>query len=111
MPSPDYESRKQIIQIHTKKKPLEPDVNLDKLEEMTEGRAGADIAALVNAAAMTAIKEHVRQKSGSKLRISMRHFETALNKVKKKLGNRIADSPKLHGDDAITASSSSQRIS
>jgi transitional endoplasmic reticulum ATPase len=111
VPSPDYESRKQIIQIHTKKKPLEPDVNLDKLVEMTEGMTGADIAALVNAAAMTAIKEHVRQKSGSKLRISMRHFETALNKVKKKLGNRIADSPNLHGDDAITASSSIHRIS
>jgi transitional endoplasmic reticulum ATPase len=111
VPSPDYESRKQIIQIHTKKKPLEPDVNLDKLVEMTEGMTGADIAALVNAAAMTAIKEHVRQKSGSKLRISMRHFETALNKVKKKLGHRTADSPDLHGDDAITASSSIHRIS
>lgn len=111
VPAPDREARKHIFQIHTKKKPLEPDVNLDKLVEMTEGMTGADIAALVNAAAMTAIKEHVRQKSGSKLRISMRHFETALNKVNKKLGNRIADSPNLHGDDAITASSSIHRIS
>jgi transitional endoplasmic reticulum ATPase len=111
VPAPDREARKHIIQIHTKKKPLESDVNLDKLVEMTEGMTGADIAALVNAAAMSAIKEHVRQKSGSKLRISMKHFETALNKVKKKLGNRIADSPNLHGDDAITASSSIHRIS
>jgi transitional endoplasmic reticulum ATPase len=107
VPAPDKEARKHIFQIHTKKKPLESEVNLDKLVEMTEGMTGADIAALVNAAAMTAIKEHVRQKSGSKLRIPMRHFETALNKIKKKLGNRIADSPNLHGDDAITASSSS----
>jgi transitional endoplasmic reticulum ATPase len=89
VPPPDKEARKHIFQIHTKKKPLESDVNLDKLIEMTEGMTGADIAALVNAAAMTAIKEHVGQKSGSKLRISMRHFETALNKIKKKLGNRI----------------------
>jgi transitional endoplasmic reticulum ATPase len=107
VPAPDKEARKHIFQIHTKKKPLESDVNLDKLVEMTEGMTGADIAALVNAAAMTAIKEHVRQKSGSKLRISMRYFETALNKIKKKLGNRIADSPNLPGDDAIKASSSS----
>jgi transitional endoplasmic reticulum ATPase len=106
VPAPDKEARKHIFQIHTKKKPLESDVNLDKLVEMTEGMTGADIAALVNAAVMTAIKEHVRQKSGSKLRISMRYFETALNKIKKKLGNRIADSPNLHGDDSITASSS-----
>jgi transitional endoplasmic reticulum ATPase len=111
VPAPDKEARKHIFQIHTKKKPLESDVNLDKLVEMTEGMTGADIAALVNAAAMTAIKEHVRQKSGSKLRISMRYFETALNKIKKKLGNRIADSPNLNGDDAITASSSLHRIS
>jgi SpoVK/Ycf46/Vps4 family AAA+-type ATPase len=73
---------------------------------MTEGMTGADIAALVNAAAMSAIKEQVRQKNGSKLRISMKHFETALNKIKKKSGNRIADSLNLHGDDAIAASSS-----
>ena len=104
VPVPDKETRKHIFQIHTKKKPLESDVNIDKLMEMTEGMTGADIAALVNAAAMTAIKEHVRQKGGSKLRISMRHFETALNKIKKKLGNRIVDSPNLHGDDAIAAS-------
>jgi transitional endoplasmic reticulum ATPase len=106
VPVPDKEARKHIFQIHTKKKPLESDVNLDKLIEMTEGMTGADIAALVNAAAMTAIKEHVRQKGGSKVRISMKHFETALNKIKKKLGNRIVDSPSLHGDDAIAASSS-----
>jgi transitional endoplasmic reticulum ATPase len=105
VPPPDKDARKHIFQIHTKKKPLESDVNLDNLVEMTEGMTGADIAALVNAAAMSAIKEHVRQKSVSKLRISKRHFETALNKIKKKSGNRIADIPNLHGDDAITASS------
>jgi transitional endoplasmic reticulum ATPase len=85
VPVPDKEARKQIFHIHTKKKPLDTDVNLDKLLEMTEGMTGADIAALVNAAAMTAIKEHVRQKSGTKLRISMKHFETALNKIRRSL--------------------------
>ena len=111
VPPPDKDARKQIFHIHTKKKPLESDVNLDKLVEMTEGMTGADVAALVNAAAMTAIKEHVRQKSGSKLRVSMKHFETALNKIKKKSGNRIANSPNLPDDDAITASSSSSSSS
>src|ERR671923_496439 len=99
VPVPDNKARKQIFEIHTKKKPLESNVNLDKLVEITEGMTGADIAALVNAAAMTAIKEHVRQKSSSKLRISMKHFETALNKIKKKLGNRIAASHNLPGDE------------
>ena len=85
VPVPDKEARKQIFHIHTKKKPLDSDVNLDKLLEMTEGMTGADIAALVNAAAMSAIKEHVRQKSDTKLRISMKHFETALNKIRRSL--------------------------
>src|ERR671916_171867 len=111
VPVPDKEARKQIFHIHTKKKPLDSDVNLDKLLEMTEGMTGADIAALVNAAAMSAIKEHVRQKSDTKLRISMKHFETALNKIRRKSGNRIANSPNLPDDDAITASSSSSSSS
>jgi transitional endoplasmic reticulum ATPase len=110
VPPPDKDARKQIFHIHTKKKPLQSDVNLDKLVEMTEGMTGADVAALVNAAAMTAIKEHVREKSDSKLRISMKHFETALNKIKKKSGNRIANSPNLPDDDAITASSSTASL-
>src|SRR5918996_53988 len=60
VPSPDKEARKEILKIHTKKKPLDSDVvNLDKLVELTEGYTGADIAAMVNAAAMSAIKEHM----------------------------------------------------
>lgn len=108
VPVPDIEARKQIFHIRTKKKPLDSDVNLGKLVEMTEGMTGADIAALVNAAAMSAIKEHVRQESGTKLILSMKHFEAALNKIKKKKsGNRRVYSPSLQNDDAISASSSS----
>jgi transitional endoplasmic reticulum ATPase len=111
VPVPDIEARKQIFHIHAKKKPLDSDVNLDKLVEMTEGMTGADIAALVNAAAMSAIKEHVREKSGTKLMISMKHFEAALNKIKKKkLGNRRVYSPSLQNDDAISASSSTASL-
>lgn len=81
VPIPDKEARKQIFEVHTRKKPLGSDINLDKLVEMTDGMTGADIAATVNAAAMTAIKEHVGKKAG-KLKISMKHFESALDKVK-----------------------------
>ena len=103
VPPPDNEARKHIFQIHTKKKPLESDVNLDKLVEMTEGMTGADIAALLNAAAMSAIKEHVRQKSGSKLKISMKHFETALNKVRKGGSKgKTMDFPSLPASESLT---------
>jgi transitional endoplasmic reticulum ATPase len=82
VPIPDKDSRKQILQIHTKRKPLGSDVNMQKLVEMTEGMTGADIAAIINAAAMSAIREHVTNKEEEKLEISMRHFEAALGKIK-----------------------------
>lgn len=88
VPTPDKEARKQIFQIHTKKKPLDSDVKLDKLVEMSDGMTGAEIAAIVNAAAMTAIKEHVNQK-GSKLKVSMKHFEGAFSKIRTKNSARV----------------------
>jgi transitional endoplasmic reticulum ATPase len=88
VPPPDKDARKQIFQIHTKKKPLDSDVKLDKLVEMTDGMTGAEIAAIVNAAAMTAIKEHVNQKD-SKLKISMEHFEGAFSKIRTKNSARV----------------------
>jgi transitional endoplasmic reticulum ATPase len=94
VPIPDKDSRKQIFQIHTEQKPLDSDVDLDKLVEMTEGATGADIAAIVNAAAITAIKEHVSKKEG-KLRISMRHLEAALNKIR--AGSSKGNTSALHG--------------
>ena len=88
VPPPDKDARKQIFQIHTKKKPLDSDVNIDKLVERTDGMTGAEIAAIVNAAAMTAIKEHVNRK-GTKLKISMKHFENAFNKIRTKSSGNI----------------------
>ena len=98
---PDNEARKEILKIHTSKKPLDKTVSLDKLVELTKGYSGADIAALVNAAAMSAIKEYVavnrgEQRKQSKeseheaqsgkvpLAISFKNFETALKKIKRK---------------------------
>ena len=51
IPLPDNDARKEILKIHTSKKPLDKTVSLDKLVELTKGYSGADIAALVNAAA------------------------------------------------------------
>ncbi|MGE5863449.1 MAG: CDC48 family AAA ATPase, partial [Nitrososphaerales archaeon] len=59
VPPPDRESRLQIIKIHTKKKHLAEDVNIDKLADNTEGYTGADIASLSSAALMLALREHI----------------------------------------------------
>ena len=88
IPPPDKEARKEIFKIHTKKKPLADDVNLEELAERTEGYTGADIAALCNEAVMAAIREYI-EKEGKidkekmkKLKIHKRHFEEALKNVK-----------------------------
>jgi transitional endoplasmic reticulum ATPase len=53
---PDRDSRLQIIKIHTKKKPLDKDIDLEQLADKTEGYTGADIASLSSAAVMLALR-------------------------------------------------------
>ncbi|MFZ6004135.1 MAG: ATP-dependent zinc metalloprotease FtsH [Actinomycetota bacterium] len=49
---PDLEGRKAILQVHAKGKPLEPNVRLDVLARRTPGFTGADLANLMNEAAL-----------------------------------------------------------
>ncbi len=53
---PDLNDRIEILKIHTKNKPLEEDVNLRALGERTPGFSGADLANLVNEAAILAAR-------------------------------------------------------
>ncbi len=53
---PDWEGRKEILQIHTRNVPLSDDVDLDELADITHGFVGADLAALVREAAMAALR-------------------------------------------------------
>jgi transitional endoplasmic reticulum ATPase len=96
LPVPDREARLAILQVHTRGKPLAPDVDLAELAERTEGLVGADIEGLCRQAAMLAIREYLEEqgdkraeKQGSKgvgeqgrplerLCISRRHFEAVL---------------------------------
>ncbi len=90
VPPPDRESRLQIIKIHTKKKHLAEDVNLDRLADATDGYTGADISSLSSAAVMLALREHISKYKDSKeaekhkeeLKINMKHFEEAMKKIR-----------------------------
>jgi transitional endoplasmic reticulum ATPase len=90
VPPPDYESRKQIIRIHTKKKPLADDTNIDNLATKMDGYTGADIAAVASAAVMLALREHISkygkpqeaEEHAKELKIHMRHFEEAMKKIR-----------------------------
>jgi transitional endoplasmic reticulum ATPase len=59
VPLPDKDTIRQILSIYTKKKPLDPTWNINKLIESTEGFTSADLEALVNAASIAAIKEDI----------------------------------------------------
>jgi transitional endoplasmic reticulum ATPase len=90
VPPPDRESRLQIIKIHTKKKPLDEDVNLEDLADKTDGYTGADIASLSSAAVMLALREHITKYPDSKeaekqtkdLKITMKNFDDAMKKIR-----------------------------
>ena len=123
IPIPDNNTRKQILQIHLKKKPLASDVDIDKLVALTDSFTGAEIESLVNASAIAAVKEHViakeqkemhhdqktdynikdiskineqkenKLKEEEELAISMKHFESSFSKIAKK--NKQSSLPRI----------------
>jgi len=74
VPRPDIKGRVGILQVHTKKVPLSDDVNLEVLARGTPGFAGADLANLVNEAALLAARRN-------KEKVEMDDFEVAKDKV------------------------------
>ena len=90
VPNPDETGRKHIFEIHTKKKPLANDVDIHKLIELTKGFSGAEVAAVTNRAAITALKRYVNNKSQNIKEIKITHQDLvdSIDKVKpKKLEN------------------------
>ena len=61
IPPPDKRARREILAVHTRNMPLDDDVDLDKIAEMTHGYTGADLAALVKEAAMTALRRFIKE--------------------------------------------------
>lgn len=99
IPAPGRVERREIIDIHLSRKPLQEDVNKDKLAEMTEGYTGADLATLANMAVFSAIKRHVERhdndeearKNATSMRVSMQDFEKAMKKIKPISADQIDD--------------------
>ncbi|MBF8247629.1 MAG: Cell division protease FtsH [Bacteroidetes bacterium] len=71
---PDVKGREGIFRVHTKNIPLGEDVKLEVLAKGTPGLSGADIANLVNEAALLAARQNDKA-------VNMRHFEEAKDKV------------------------------
>ena len=74
VPLPDIRGREQIIKIHMRKVPLDDDVVPSLIARGTPGFSGADLANLVNEAALFAARENKRV-------VSMLQFELAKDKI------------------------------
>jgi len=71
---PDIRGREQILQVHMRKVPIDPDVNAAVLARGTPGFSGADLANLVNEAALFAARRNKRS-------VDMKDFEDAKDKI------------------------------
>ncbi|MDP3712761.1 MAG: ATP-dependent zinc metalloprotease FtsH [Mycobacteriales bacterium] len=71
---PDAEGRERILKIHAGKKPLAPDVDLERVAQRTPGFTGADLASVVNEAALLTIRQKGSQ-------IHQRELEDAIVRV------------------------------
>ncbi|EXI90478.1 MAG: ATP-dependent zinc metalloprotease FtsH [Candidatus Accumulibacter regalis] len=74
VPLPDIRGREQILIVHMRKVPLSPDVKADIIARGTPGFSGADLANLVNEAALFAAR-------GNKRLVDMDDFEKAKDKI------------------------------
>ncbi|ELY44790.1 AAA family ATPase [Natronorubrum bangense] len=57
VPEPDHDAREKILEVHTRGKPLDDDIDISALAADLEGYTGADLEALVRTASMKAIRE------------------------------------------------------
>ncbi|HLE54524.1 MAG TPA: CDC48 family AAA ATPase [Thermoplasmata archaeon] len=93
IPLPDLATRRAILAIHTKKKPLSPDVNLEQIARQTDKYTGAELAAICNEASMLAIRETAMKAKAvddaalQKVKIEKRHFDAAMKKVQPRTGD------------------------
>ena len=74
VPLPDIRGREQILHVHMRKVPLAPDVKAEILARGTPGMSGADLANLVNEAALFAARSNKRL-------VDMDDFERAKDKI------------------------------
>ncbi len=72
--SPDVKAREQILEVHSRKKRLAPDVDLKIIAKNTSGFAGADLENILNEAALLAARRNIPE-------IGMKEIEDAMVKV------------------------------
>ncbi|ADM27979.1 AAA family ATPase, CDC48 subfamily [Ignisphaera aggregans DSM 17230] len=111
VPPPDKKARREILAVHTRNVPLADDVDLDKLAEITYGYTGADLAALVKEAAMSALRRFLKEHAIDldkpipsdllqRLKVTMSDFFIAMRNVAPSLMREVLiEVPEVRWDD------------
>jgi transitional endoplasmic reticulum ATPase len=91
LPVPNVEGRQTILRIHSRRMPLFPDVDLDRLAQITHAFVGADLEALCKEAGMVALRRYLSLEGENhldtilvtpeQLQITMEDFLTALREI------------------------------
>lgn len=76
VPIPDAKARIEIFRSHTRRMALDPDVNLDKLAEITDRFTGADIAGVCMKAGLFALRDNLKART-----VTMEHFFRAVKEA------------------------------
>jgi len=71
---PDDETRKEILNIHLKGKPLSSSVNIDDLVDVTEGLTGAEIESMINEAMLSCLRKNKEE-------LNMDELDAVINKM------------------------------
>ncbi|HSB04296.1 MAG TPA: AAA family ATPase [Thermodesulfobacteriota bacterium] len=91
IPVPNVEGRRAILRIHSRRMPLAPDVNLDRLAQITHAFVGADLESLCKEAGMVALRRYLSLEgenhldailsTSEQLQITMEDFLAALREI------------------------------
>jgi transitional endoplasmic reticulum ATPase len=107
---PNRNGRLEILQIHTRGMPLDDDVDLERLADLTHGYAGADLAALCKEAAMHSLRrilpeldlesESIPIEVLNKINVERADFFDALREMQPSAMREVLiESPNLHWDE------------
>jgi len=113
---PNRDGRRKILAIHTRGMPLEADVDLDRVAEMTHGFTGADLQSLCREAAMAVLRRHEAaltegRMSPSALHVEMADFEQTVRQiVPTALREVTVEIPRVHWTDVGGAAEVKRRL-
>lgn len=101
VPHPDFESRRKILELSLKGKPISSSVELDEITRETEGYASAEIVAMCQVAAKIPLRERIKEKKPRR-QLAMADFKQALKEQRTVLTSWYAKAAKeLVGSDQV----------